>query len=393
VLVAFPFLLVAAVLVAMPSPPEAHADPAEVHTRPRPESERDVLRIGIHTLPRPTGGIISRGAFWGTTRTDPDGTRFAVLSEEVPAITNDSLRFLADGRLDVTWRLRPDLKWSDGEPLTAADLDFALQVSPDARIAEINVVSAREMTVRFKDRVAVALEEIAPMPRHALKEPFEKGGYDEVREYRRKHIIPSAGPYRVAEFAADDHAILETNPHFAGLPPSIPRIEIRRYKSDAALVKAFEKGAIDMIAPNAITPEAAQDLAQRKPDAVHIRPSEVLLFLHPDLDSPLLAKRAVRAALLLALDRDRLRTEVFGDTAGSAPIAHIPVPGALPAGTEQIGYDMEGARAELERLGAVGARMPLVHGPTPFDQAVVAHIVRDLAERWHFTPPKKRAKR
>ena len=34
----------------------------------------------------------------------------------------------------------------------------------------------------------------------------------------------------------------------------------------ARLARAFEEGRIDLIAPNAITPEAAQELARRMPD-------------------------------------------------------------------------------------------------------------------------------
>ncbi|HZO12911.1 MAG TPA: hypothetical protein VFB62_06625, partial [Polyangiaceae bacterium] len=196
VLLAFPLLLGATVFFAMPSPPEAHANPGAPHETPRPKSARNVLRIGIDNLPRASGGIVSRGTSWGTTRTEPDGTAYPVLVEEVPAITNDALRFLADGSLEVTWRMRPDLKWSDGQALTASDLQFALEVSPDARIKESVVVSPNELRVHFHDRVAVALEEITPMPRHALQAPFEKGGYDAVRDYRTKNPIPTAGPYR-----------------------------------------------------------------------------------------------------------------------------------------------------------------------------------------------------
>ena len=96
--------------------------------------------------------------------------------------------------------------------------------------------------VRYADRVAVALESITPLPRHALKAEFDKGGFEAVREYRRKNVIPSAGPYRVTEFVVDDHVFLEANPHFAGPAPSIARIEIKRYADDAALVGAFESG-------------------------------------------------------------------------------------------------------------------------------------------------------
>jgi peptide/nickel transport system substrate-binding protein len=378
-LIAFPFVMAATAFFAIPSSALEPEPLAPAYQAPRPKSERDVVRVGVNTLPRPMGGLFSRGVFWAVTRAEPDGTNMPVLAEQVPAITNDSLRFLADGTLAVTWRLRRNLFWSDGKPLTANDLKFALEVSPDQRIQEIKVVSDRELVVRYKERVAAALLPITPLPRHALQEAFKKGGFESVRDFRMKNVLPGAGPYRIAEFVPNERAVLEANPHFIGDPPSVSRIEIRRFKTDEALLEAFEKGKIDLVMPGAITPESAANFAKKRPGVVNLKPSEVLMFLHPDLKNPLLARRDVRAALLRALDRERMRNEVFGEAASAAPVAHIPVGGPVPEGTQVTAFEAEAARAELAKLGAAGARMPLVHGSTPIERAVVPHLVRDLS--------------
>jgi peptide/nickel transport system substrate-binding protein len=299
-----------------------------------------------------------------------------VLAEETPSITNDALRFLADGKLDVTWNLRAGLKWSDGQPLSASDLHFALQVSPNPYVVDVRVVSPRELVVRYRERVAVALESITPLPRHALQAAFDKGGYDAVREYRRTHVLPSAGPYRVVEFKADDHTLLEANPHFVGPKPSIRRIELKRYADDNALVAAFEANQIDLVAPNAIAPETAQSLAKRRPEAVKIRPSDVLLFLHADLEVPALARLEARRALLTAFDRERIRREAFGDM---ARVAQVPVPGPPPEAAVSIHYEPDAARKAIEALGLSGQRIRLSHGTRPIDRAIVLHLVRDAA--------------
>jgi len=342
----------------------------------RPRSTRDLVRIGIDALPTASGGLAGRGTNWGTVRTERDATRVAVLSEQVPSITNNALRFLADGSLEVSWRLREDLRWSDGHPLTAADLSFALKVSPDRRIVETRMPSPRELVVRYDDRVAIALESITPLPRHALEAVFLKGGYDAVREHRRTHALPSTGPYRVVEFVADDHVLLERNPHFAGPPASIGKVEIRRYPDEAALVRAFETERIDLIAPNAISPETAAELARRRPEAVKIRPSEVLIFLNPDLSNPLLAPLESRRAILMAIDRERLRTETVGD---AGRIAHVPVPGASPEGAVTVDYDADGARRLLQAQGLTGKKIQLFHGPAAVDRVIAEKIVQAAA--------------
>jgi ABC-type transport system substrate-binding protein len=342
----------------------------------RPPSARDVVRIGTNQLATASGGLAGRGTNWGTVRSELDDSRLAVLVEQVPSISNDALRFLADGKLEVTWRLRPNLRWSDGQPLTAEDLHFALKVSPDPRIVEAKVLGPQQLVVRYGDRVAIALENITPLPKHALEAAFKKGGYEAVREHRRTHVLPSSGPYRLVEFKAEDRAVLEANPHFIGPKPSIRRVEIRRYPGDAELTQAFEAGQIDLIMPNAIAPEAAQALAQRRPGTVRIRPSEVQTFLHADLQNPLLASVDARRALLMAIDRERLRRDIFGE---AARVSHVPVPGAEPQGAEIIAFDALKAKQELERLGLAGKKLPLFHGPSPVDKTLAERIVLDVA--------------
>jgi len=376
VLFAFPLVLVGTGFVVVPSETKVE-EPVLPAEQPRFASSRDTLKVGTTTLTRPSGGLISRATHWSTTRNPPGEDAYPVLVREAPSITNNSLGFMANGQLQVTWRLLPELKWSDGEPFTSDDLVFSMKVSPDPRIIDVDVLNSTDVVVTYRKRVAAAMEGIRVYPRHALKEAYEKGGYDEVRAYRDANIVPTAGAYDIKEFVKNDHVYLEANPHFASEPPSISRIEVYRYGSEAELIAAFEAGQIDMTMPNAVTPEAALAYAKKRPEAVDISPSDLLLFLHPDLSNPLLAQFEVRKALLMALDRDRLREEVFGEIADSAPIAHIPVPGELPDGTQQTRFAPVVAKMELERLGAAGKSIELFHGPTRFDRQVVAHVVRD----------------
>ena len=55
---------------------------------------------------------------------DPDGNLVPVLAAEIPDLENEGLA--RDG-MSVTWKLKPDVLWHDGRPLTvcSADTDFA----------------------------------------------------------------------------------------------------------------------------------------------------------------------------------------------------------------------------------------------------------------------------
>src|SRR5947208_288957 len=58
-----------------------------------------------------------------TTR-DADDELVPRLATELPSVEAGTWRVLDDGRMDVTWRLRTDVKWHDGHGLTCEDLRF-----------------------------------------------------------------------------------------------------------------------------------------------------------------------------------------------------------------------------------------------------------------------------
>jgi peptide/nickel transport system substrate-binding protein len=55
---------------------------------------------------------------------DKDGRLIPLLAAEIPSLENGAVA--ADGR-SVTWTLKKDVKWADGEPFTADDLLFTFQ--------------------------------------------------------------------------------------------------------------------------------------------------------------------------------------------------------------------------------------------------------------------------
>jgi peptide/nickel transport system substrate-binding protein len=89
---------------------------------------------------------------------DPEGNLVPVLAAELPDLENGTLA--RDGS-SVTWKLKPNVKWHDGEPLTADDLVFNWQYASDTATAAVTIGSYKEMTVEKIDtdrRVRLCLE-------------------------------------------------------------------------------------------------------------------------------------------------------------------------------------------------------------------------------------------
>ncbi|HEY3354530.1 MAG TPA: ABC transporter substrate-binding protein [Polyangia bacterium] len=337
---------------------------------PPPRSARDVVRIGTTKMLPAGAAILSYGGRPYYKSGDvPD------YLEALPNVSSDAVRFLADGALAVRWRLKANLRWSDGQPVTAHDVEFACRAEPHPQLQGVRVENEREVVLTWKDRLAEGFKPPGIYPRHALEQAFASGGLSAMEKLRQSAPTPGLGPYRAVDFVDGQRVRLERNPHFPGMPAAIRRVEVVAYETGAALTAAFERGEIDITAPNALSVEEALDLNSRRPDAVTIRATPQYSYLQPDITHPLLGRRDVRRAILMAIDRDALAREVHG---GLGTVAHTPTAGAPPAGAVIHRYDLKAARDVLVAAGAAGTAIPLYHRAVLTEQRSAERVAADL---------------
>jgi ABC-type transport system substrate-binding protein len=339
-------------------------------------SSRPLLRIGTSDLSGILGSELAPAIFWGLLHHSPEGQAVPVLSDLRPSLENGGARPAPEGGLEVTWRLLPDLRWSDGHSFSAEDLRFALEVFPEPNLIEATAPDNRTLVMRWSDQVVEALGSIRPLPKHVLAQVYEEGGSEAVEEYLRIRPTPVMGPYRVVEFTSDERMVLIANPHFVGPSPSIRRVEIFRALT-AELIQMYDEGRIDLILPDVLSLRQAEEVLARHPDAVHIRPSSNLVLLQPDLENRLLQKLEVRQALMKAINRPRLVTEVFRS---DGRIAHVPQEAPLPIGVEIYQYNPAEARALLKRADAEEMSLLLVHSGSETDRQIAKRLTEDLRD-------------
>ena len=68
------------------------------------------------------------------TTLNPESTLEARLAAQVPSLNDGTWKVFDDGRMELTWTLRPTL-WHDGTPLTADDFVFGTTVARDPALA------------------------------------------------------------------------------------------------------------------------------------------------------------------------------------------------------------------------------------------------------------------
>jgi len=95
------------------------------------------------------------------TGIDGDGLIQAELAASVPALDRGDWVIKPDGTMEQTWKLRPNLKWHDGQPVTADDFVFGWEIvaSPTlprsvstsrSLVSEVIATDPDTLTMRFK---------------------------------------------------------------------------------------------------------------------------------------------------------------------------------------------------------------------------------------------------
>jgi peptide/nickel transport system substrate-binding protein len=310
---------------------------------------------------------IARVAVEGLVAIGPDGNEIPVLAREIPTLTNGAVAVSADGKaMTVRYRLRDGVKWSDGAPLTSADIRFtwrAIMTDPKVssrdgydRIDDVETPDALTAIVRYRALdPAYATRFDAILPQHLLE-----NATDAVRVgYGRAPL--GTGPFRITEFAAGDHVTAERNPN-ARTPPLLDRV-IFRFTPSLDVAKAQLRAGEADLAPS-IFESDVPDLVSETAIAISQAPSpivETVIFnfakpadagADPAQPHPILADRAVRHALAIATPKQRIvDTLLFGRA--RAGTSEVPIGWAVVPGAVQDGYDPAAAKRELDAAGWV----------------------------------------
>jgi peptide/nickel transport system substrate-binding protein len=253
-----------------------------------------------------------------------------------------------------TFRLRDDARWSDGNPVTMADVVFSLEwvrTTP----ASLN---HQYLTL------AQAIEPVGPWDiRFRLTAPFAAW----PRQLSLLSIAPQrlyaanphafarrpmgSGPYGVAGWQPGGVLALAANPYHAGGPPPLPRIDIVSVPEEAARLDGLQSGDLDAIT---LTPQQAPLLRGRKDIAITTTQSNRVVYLGFQPSHGPLSDARVRHALDCAIDRDAICRFLLRGSA--TPIGQLVAPSTFgyDAAIPPTAYDPGRARALLSAAGYRG---------------------------------------
>ena len=166
----------------------------------------------------------------------------------------------SDDGLTWTFHIRDDVKWTDGEPLTAKDIAYTynriLDGGPESAswgsylISVTDITAPDDTTVVMKLKKPNATLPLLPMPiipEHIWKDVPE----DEVKTYSNEpksedEPVVGSGPFKLVEGAAGGSTYrFVRNDDYWGGTPKMAEVDMTIYKSQDALVQSLKAGDID----------------------------------------------------------------------------------------------------------------------------------------------------
>lgn len=365
--------------------------------RPRPGAPRDTLVVAIPAAPRhllwAVAGQAVEAQILDAVTLAPMDPEFQCRLSWEPQVAA-AWEFSPDGR-SVTMRLRDELRWEDGAPVTAEDLRFTYELLADPAVAspradlvlrldpEARPVVVDATTLRFDFEVATDRVTMLSMlnarfaPAHLLDSPqIDRAA---LRDHPLARVTPLAnGPFRVASWEPA-RLVLEPNPSFAGpkqYRPKLARVEFRVIPEAAARLAALRAGEVDLVENLAV--DDADTLAEHHPefqlrrrgwrnldhvvwnlrDPASVRAARAAGTPAAELPHPLFGDREARRALARAVDvgrllRDLLTSQATGEVYGRPAVGTFSpaLCGVHDDTIVRLAHDPALARQRLAELG------------------------------------------
>ena len=280
--------------------------------------------------------------------------------------------------LTWTFKIRPGLKWTDGQPITAKDAAWTfnlIMASRDPSIVNASLVTnfasvsaPNDSTLIIKTKapqanmpyVSITITGIPIVPQHIWESKVR--GLDKY--LNNDYPVVGYGPFVLAGYKTDQYATLEANKDFYQGKPKIDKLILQYFHNDDATIAALRAGQIgyahNLPASGWTSLQGVKDVLTLKEaptqwTGVEINPgAKTRSGEKIGTGNPILADPRVRLAVAYAIDRPALVTKVldgFGlPGAGYIPPAYKQFAWQPPA-NEMVGYDPAKANQILDTSG------------------------------------------
>jgi peptide/nickel transport system substrate-binding protein len=278
----------------------------------------------------------------------------------------------------VTFHLRDDAKWSDGQPITADDVVFTYNVTATKEYQDIlqgpitttNIVGYDKLNSKnsFADMVAgkVSLDGVKKIDDHTVSVTFNQPIASMLYQANQIYPIPKhiwskipieqwkqaeqdlknfvcSGPFKLTDMKQKEYYTLERNDNYYGNRAHLDKITWKVVPSQTAAGE-LKNGELDMVAWPAPTD---LPLYNSIPNLNHIEvPSWSFQYLGFNCSSQYTNDKALRQAIAYSIDRDAIIKALFQGHAGKMDFPVALQSFAYPKSGEVPTYNYDPAKAK-----------------------------------------------
>ena len=410
-------VLLALLAAACPSEPERTTLP------PESSPPQGTLRLGYPeeppslnplTDPSPASRDILRAVLPTFHVVTPEATYAPYLLAGEPQVERDRRQ------MTVRFEIRDDARWSDGRPITVADVAFTWRAT--SRLDGVVRTDGFDRLVAVEEESPTTGRLVLRPPLAAWRDLFSAGRFvlpahaadrlEDVLEWDAGPPV-TAGPFRLDRWTRGRSVTLEADPRFWGDPAGVGRIEVGFVPDPTTALQLLGRGVLDAVAPMAgISWGRRLDALPGVSVSEDSGPTVVELVVNTGS----IPDARVRRRVLDGIDRDRLVEAALRDEAVAADGVVAPEQaGGIPAWTrfgegpakpaalpdeidlvyvraERTDLVARYVQAELERIGVdlelVGLEADVFHGTflpgRRYDLALWEHRAGPAPELWPF---------
>ena len=316
-------------------------------------------------------------------RYNETGEMVPLLVDEIPTVDNGGV---SEDLKSITWKLSDGITWSDGSPLTAADVAFTAEycLHPEGGCQQSSNFTDVESVEAVDDQtVKITFAAAKPFPYGPFvgsqvpvlqKAQFENCMGAKAPECTDANFGPiGTGPFVVSDFKANDVISLAANDKYRDdAKPAFASVTFKGGGDAASAARSvLETGEFDYAWNLQIEPEVLAQMSQAgKGTVVSAFGTSVERLMvnftdpNPELGDkrgtieggahPFLTDPAVRQALSMSIDRQTLVDVGYGE-AGQATCNVLPAPAAYASTANDAckTQDIEGAKKLLDDAGWV----------------------------------------
>lgn len=284
--------------------------------------------------------------------------------------------------LEWTFKLRQDVKFTDGTPFNAEAVKYSLDRIADPELGSKNRSQLSDITeVKVIDDFTLVIVTSIPSPTLFEKLAENYAAINSPTAIKKdpktysKHPV-GTGPYMLKEWIPGDHLIIERNPDYFGEPGTPDTMTFRPVPEGAARVIELQTGNAD-IAFN-VAPEAAVSVRDADDTRLLVEPSSFQIFFELNTQKPPFNDPRVRLAVNYAIDRNAIIEKILNGF-GTEPTGIFPQGIQGRIAQNPYPYDPEKARELIAEAFPDGLDEPLViwtpNGRYPKDK-IVAEVIQ-----------------